>query len=57
MLGLEASQIMASLRGNGCDVAGKLRRDQPSIFAPTGYSAKDDFMRLSDSFRAFARFP
>ena len=48
---------MASLRGNGCDETGKLRRDQPSIFAPTGHSAKNDSMRLSDSFRAFARFP
>ena len=36
MLGWEARQIMASLRGNGCDVAGKLRRDQPDIFAPEG---------------------
>ena len=34
MLGLEASQIMASLRGSGWAMTGKLRRDQPDIFAP-----------------------
>ncbi len=34
MLGWKASQIMASLRGSGCDMTGKLRRDQPHIFAP-----------------------
>ena len=27
---------MASLHGNGCDETGKLRRDQPDIFAPEG---------------------
>ena len=36
MLGLEASQIMASLRSNGWTVIGKLGRDQPDIFAPGG---------------------
>ena len=39
MLGWEASQIMASLRGNGWAVTGKLRCDQPDIFAP---EATDD---------------
>lgn len=39
MLGWEASQIMASLRGNGFDVTGKLHRVQPDIFAP---EAADD---------------
>ena len=34
VLGLEASQIMASLRSNGWTVTGKLGRDQPDIFAP-----------------------
>jgi lambda repressor-like predicted transcriptional regulator len=34
MLGWKASQIMASLRSNGWTMTGKLRRDQPDIFAP-----------------------
>lgn len=36
MLGLEASQIMASLRSNGWTVTGKLGRYQPDIFVPAG---------------------
>jgi len=36
MLGLGASQIMASLRSNVWTVTGKLARDQPDIFAPGG---------------------
>jgi hypothetical protein len=39
MLGWDASQIMASLRSNGWAVTGKLRCDQPDIFAP---EATDD---------------
>jgi hypothetical protein len=35
-LGWKASQIMASLRGSGWAMTGKLRRDQPDIFAPEG---------------------
>ncbi|WCT26256.1 hypothetical protein [Acidovorax temperans] len=33
-LGWKASQIMASLRGSGWAMAGKLHRVQPDIFAP-----------------------
>jgi hypothetical protein len=32
----DADRIIASLRGNGWTVTGKLRRDQPDIFAPGG---------------------
>lgn len=32
----DADRIIASLRGNGRAVTGKLRRDQPDIFAPEG---------------------
>lgn len=39
MLGWGASQIMASLRRNGWAMTGKLRYDQPDIFAP---EAADD---------------
>ena len=32
----DADRIIASLRSNGWAVSGKLRRDQPDIFAPEG---------------------
>ena len=35
-LGWKASQIMASLRGSGWAMTGKLHRVQPDIFAPEG---------------------
>ncbi len=53
MLDLEASQIMASLRGNGCNVTGKLRRDQPSIFAPHWPQRQE---RLHAAFRQLSGF-
>jgi hypothetical protein len=53
MLGLEASQIMASLHGNGCDETGKLRRDQPSIFAPHWPQRQE---RLHAAFRQLSGF-
>ena len=33
----EASRIIASLRSNSWAVTGKLRHDQPDIFAPVGW--------------------
>ena len=44
---------MASLRGNGCDVAGKLRRNQPSIFAPHWPQRQE---RLHAAFRQLSGF-
>ena len=44
---------MASLRGNGCDVAGKLRRSQPSIFAPHWPQRQG---RLHPAFRQLSGF-
>ena len=33
----EANRIIASLRSNSWAVTGKLRHDQPDIFAPVGW--------------------
>ncbi len=44
---------MASLRGNGCDASGKLRRDQPGIFAPHWLQRQG---RLHAAFRRLSGF-
>ena len=52
-LGWKANQIMASLRGSGWAMTGKLRRDQPSIFAPHWPQRQE---RLHAAFRQLSGF-